>query len=54
MTASKSLATFRKVDAVTLGSHLKFKVNFKIQRFSKLSSPFMKKQSSAEKCLADN
>ena len=42
MTASKSLVILRKVDAVSLGSPLKFKVNFKIQRFSKLSSRFMK------------
>ena len=33
MTASKSLAAFRKVDAVSLGSHMKFKVNFKIEPF---------------------
>ena len=42
MTASKSLAILRKVDAVTLGSPLKIKVNLKIQRFSKLSSRLMK------------
>ena len=51
MNASKSLAILRKVDAVSLG---KFKVNLKIQRFSKLSSRFMKYHGSAEKCLADN
>ena len=33
MTASKSLAILRKTDAVSLGSPLKFKANFKIQRF---------------------
>ena len=33
MTASKSLAILRKIDAVSLGSPLKFKANFKIQRF---------------------
>ena len=54
MTASKSLAILRKVDAVPLGSPLKFKVNFKIQHFSKLSSRFMKLHSSTEKCLTDN
>ena len=32
MTASKWLAILRKVDAVSPGSPLKFKVNFKIQR----------------------
>ena len=42
MTASKSLATLRKVDAVSLWLHLKFKVNFKIQRFSKQSSRLIK------------
>ena len=54
MTASKSLFVLRKVDAVSLGSPLKFKVDFKIQRFSKLSSRFMKQNGSTEKYLADN
>ena len=54
MTASKSLVILRKADAVSLGSPLKFKVNFKVQHFSNPSSRFMKKHGSTEKCLADN
>ena len=42
MTASKSIAILRKIDVVSLGPPLKFKVNFKIQPFSKLSFHFMK------------
>ena len=50
MTASKTLAILRKVDVVSLGSPLKFK----IQRFSELSFRFMKEHGSAEKYLTDN
>ena len=54
MTASKSLAILRKVDAVSLERPPKFKVNFKIQRFSTLSSRFMKQHVRKEKCLTVN
>ena len=43
-----------EVDAESLGSPLKFKVNFKVQRFFILPSRFMQQRGSTEKCLADN
>ena len=39
---------------VDAGSPLKINVNFKVQRFSILSSRFMQQHGSTEKCLADN